>query len=307
VRGRRAKIVFAAAIVLAAWLGIKLLTWPDVGALAQEEPRTTAFIERYKEEKERNGKKPGVRWRWVPESAISGHLKRAVVVSEDIEFFSHEGFSEKEIRAAIEKAIQERKMPRGASTITQQLAKNLWLSPSRNPFRKIEEAILTRQLERELTKGRILELYLNVVELGPGIYGAEAASQAYFGKSAADLSAREAAELAAALPRPSKWHPGSGSRSYNRRIARVEKMSQRAGFLRKWVGGGIEEELAMPSNDERPDSLSMDPMQTEATADSTQRMQELLLELKRDLEILREEEDGNGAENGDAGGTSDEE
>jgi monofunctional biosynthetic peptidoglycan transglycosylase len=125
-----------------------------------------------------------------------------VVVAEDIDFFSHHGFATKEMRAALEKAWDEKELPRGASTITQQLAKNLWLSPSRNPWRKVKEAILTRQLERHLDKRRILELYLNVVELGPGIYGAEAAARHHFGVSAAQLTPAQAARLAAMLPRP---------------------------------------------------------------------------------------------------------
>ncbi len=126
-------------------------------------------------------------WAWTPYSAISPTLKRAVLVAEDIDFFSHHGFALAEMQNALEDALRDRELPRGASTITQQLAKNLWLSPSRNPLRKGKEALLTWQLERALSKRRILELYLNVVELGPGIYGVGAASQRYFGKAPADL------------------------------------------------------------------------------------------------------------------------
>ena len=125
--------------------------------------------------------------------------------------------------------------PRGASTLTQQLAKNLWLSPSRNPLRKREEVVLTRQLEKHLDKRRILELYLNVVEFGPGVFGAEAAARHYFGKSARDLTEHEAAQLAGGLSRPSRWHPGSTSQAYARHVERIEGRMQKAEFLRRVV------------------------------------------------------------------------
>ena len=127
------------------------------------------------------------------------------------------------------------KRVRGASTITQQLAKNLWLSPSRSPTRKLREIVLTRQLERNLSKHRILELYLNVVEFGPGVYGAEAASRRYFGVPAADLDAVQAAQLAASLPRPSSWHPGVSSRGYERSVDRILILLEQAGWLDKWL------------------------------------------------------------------------
>ena len=316
--------------LLVAWLAFKVLTWPDVAALAQQNPKSTAFIDRYRKQSERDKKKPRLRWKWVSDRAISSNLKRAVVVAEDVEFFSHHGFSGKEIGAAIGKALDRREIPRGASTITQQLAKNLYLSPSRNPLRKVEEAILARQLEENLSKRRILEIYLNVVELGPGIYGAEAASRAYFGKSAAGLSVREASALAASLPRPTKWHPGSGSRSYNRRVARVEKMAYRASFLQRLVGGRTEQETlaiaptspagngeaAKPADSmqvEQAPPATQPPVQANAQpplvqlppppsaqADSADRMQRLLEELKRDMELLQEEEKAAAEENGAA-------
>jgi len=158
-----------------------------------------------------------------------------VLVAEDINFFSHHGFELAEIRNVLEQAIEEGELRRGASTITQQLARNLWLSPSRNPVRKLKEAILTWQIERTLDKRRILELYLNVVELGPGIYGVEAGSRRYFGKPAADLGPEEAAQLAASLPNPTTWHPGSGSRAYQRHVERIARRMAKADFLRKQI------------------------------------------------------------------------
>ena len=131
--------------------------------------------------------------------------------------------------------MEEGELPRGASTITQQLAKNLWLSPSRNPLRKLREGILTWQLERALSKRRILELYLNVVELGPGVYGVEAAARRYFGKPAAALEPMEAAQLAASLPRPRRWHPGVTSPAYQAHVKRVRERMERAQFLQRQV------------------------------------------------------------------------
>lgn len=203
-------------------------TWPDVAVLATSNPETTAFIEDYRQRPEGRG---GPDWRWVPYRRIAVSLKLAILVSEDIEFFDHHGFSRDEIEAALRGALKEGKPLRGASTLTQQLAKNLWLSPSRNPWRKIKEAMLTRQLERRLTKRRILELYLNVAEFGPGVFGAEAAARRYFGTSAADLTAEQAAELAAGLPNPAAWHPGTSSRTARRRMQRILGRMEEAEWL----------------------------------------------------------------------------
>lgn len=152
-----------------------------------------------------------------------------------MEFFSHQGFSTHEQQAALREAWEERELPRGASTLTQQLAKNLWLSASYNPLRKVKEALLTWQLERTLSKRRILELYLNFAEFGPGVYGAEAAARHYFGTSAAGLGSRQAAELAAGLSRPKSWHPGSRSRSYQRHVRLVERRMAQSGWIRRTV------------------------------------------------------------------------
>lgn len=207
-------------------------TWPDVQSLADHPPATTAFIERVRERGDR------VAWIWVPDDRIGSAVKRAAVSGEDLEFFFHHGFSQREMWAAFKEGFSGGRA-RGASTITQQLAKNLWLSPSRNPLRKVKEALLTRQLERNLSKRRILELYLNVAEFGPGLYGVEAAARRYFGKSAADLSDHEGAELAASLPRPSDWHPGVASPYYAAYVAEIERRMTRAAFLTKYVGGPV--------------------------------------------------------------------
>jgi monofunctional biosynthetic peptidoglycan transglycosylase len=220
-----------AGLALAAWTGHEIVTWPDVAALAKENPETTAFVERWRSRERRAGRAGTAGPRFVPYARISADLKVAVVAAEDMDFFAHDGFARREMRAAIEEAWADRELPRGASTLTQQLAKNLWLSPSRNPWRKAKEALLTRQLERHLTKRRILELYLNVVEFGPGVWGAENAARRYFGKSAAALGARESAQLAAGLSRPSSWHPGAAGRGYARHVERVLARMGRARWL----------------------------------------------------------------------------
>lgn len=209
-------------------LGVFLVifTWPDVASLATENPTKTAFIDAALE------RGVDVEWRWAPYDEISDNLKKAVLVAEDYSFFSHNGFDTYEIKAAAREAMKGKRV-RGASTITQQLAKNLWLSPSRSPTRKLREIVLTRQLERHLSKHRILELYLNVVEFGPGVYGAEAAAWRYFGVSAADLDVVQAAQLAASLPRPSSWHPGVSSRGYEKRVDRILILLEGADWLDK--------------------------------------------------------------------------
>lgn len=203
------------------------LTWPDVARLATERPETTAFIE----DARGAAKDGGVAWTWVGYGRISPHLKRAVLVAEDIGFFDHQGFATEEMEIALRDAWRERRLPRGASTLTQQVAKNLWLSPSRNPLRKVKEALLTRQLEAHLEKRRILEIYLNVAQFGPRIFGAEAAARHYFGKSAADLTEAEAAQLAAALPRPRTWHPGVTDGRYRWKTNLVRRRMDDAGWL----------------------------------------------------------------------------
>jgi monofunctional biosynthetic peptidoglycan transglycosylase len=234
VRRRRRRLLLACLALLAAWLAWEAATWPDVAGLAHAHPQSTAFIEKY-----RGwgifGPKRKVEHVWVPYSRIAASFKRAVIVSEDMRFFAHNGFDDAEIRAALKDAWEEKTFPRGASTITQQVAKNLWLSGSYNPLRKVKEAILTHQLETSLPKRRILEIYLNVVELGDGIYGAEAAARHYYHRSAAGLTERQAAELASALPRPRSWHPGVKSRAYQRDV----RITLRRMAIARWVASEI--------------------------------------------------------------------
>jgi monofunctional biosynthetic peptidoglycan transglycosylase len=232
---RRFRLALVAALAVAAlvvaFAVVQVATWPDVAALATEMPASTAFIDRHRARQRDAGRPDRVDWRPVPYSRVAPELKIAVLVAEDIDFFSHRGFAVGELRLALAEAWETGEAPRGASTITQQLAKNLWLSPSRDPWRKAKEALLTRALERRLGKRRILELYLNVVEFGPGVYGAEAAARRYFGVAAASLSRDQAAALAGGLPRPSAWHPGSTSKVYRSRVARIARRMEKAAWL----------------------------------------------------------------------------
>jgi monofunctional glycosyltransferase len=175
------------------------VTLPDVRPLATANPTTTAFIELRAAEARRKGRRPARDQRWVRYDHVSRHLKRAVLTAEDSAFWQHDGIDFQQIRASFEANLAEGRMARGGSTITQQLAKNLYLSPSKDPLRKLRELLIARRLEAELSKRRIFELYLNVIEWGNGIYGAEAAARRYFGKPASSLSADEAALLAGAV------------------------------------------------------------------------------------------------------------
>ena len=210
-----------ASVILAAcsfsYLCYVYLTLPDVRVLATVNPPSTAFIELRKREAASEGKPLTVRQRWVPYTQISNNLRRAVLVAEDSAFFDHEGLDLKQIRASLEMNWEEGRFTRGASTITQQLAKNLYLTPSKNPVRKLKELLITRRLEAALTKRRILEIYLNVIEWGDGIFGAEAASRAYFGKPASALSPEEAALLAGAIINPRLHSPAHPSARLRRR------------------------------------------------------------------------------------------
>jgi monofunctional biosynthetic peptidoglycan transglycosylase len=208
------------------------LTWPDVGKLAQENPQTTAFLDRVRRQAGGDGAVAPLRW--ISYDRLSPHLKRAVLVSEDIDFFSHWGFATDELQTALGELLKGERI-RGASTITQQLAKNLWLSSSRNPWRKLKEAMLTLQLERTLSKRRILELYLNTAQLGPKEFGAENAARRFFDKSAGDLTESEAAALAAALPSPSRWHPASGRRAAAHRQRLILARMRKAEWLFKVI------------------------------------------------------------------------
>lgn len=190
-----------------ATLAYTWITLPDVRALRIGNPSRTAFMRLRAAQAAAAGRPVRQIQRWIGYRRISPALVRAVLVAEDAGFWQHEGIDLEEIRASMEVNWMRGNLVRGGSTITQQLAKNLYLSPTRNPYRKVTELLITRRLEAELPKGRILELYLNVIEWGDGVWGVEAASQRYFGISSADLSAPQAALLAAAIINPVRYSP----------------------------------------------------------------------------------------------------
>ena len=195
-----------------AMLGYVYLTLPDVRPLKTANPTTTAFMELRDREARAKGQTPRRVQRWTSYGRISPDLKRAVLVAEDDAFWQHEGVDFEQLQESIVKDWARRQFSRGGSTITQQLAKNLYLSPSKNPLRKVREWVIARRLEAELKKARILELYLNVIEWGDGIYGVDAAARIYFSKSAAELGTAESALLAAAIVNPrvlNPAHPGT--------------------------------------------------------------------------------------------------
>jgi monofunctional biosynthetic peptidoglycan transglycosylase len=201
------RAALGAAAVGFAVMAYVYLTLPDVRVLSGSNPESTAFMELRALEAAREGRNLRHAHRWVPYSRISPSLKRAVLVAEDSAFWDHEGVDLEQIRASIQTGWEQGREIRGASTITQQLAKNLYLSPSRDPLRKLRELIIARRLEAALPKARIFEIYLNVIEWGDGIWGAEAAARRYFGVSAAALNREQAALLAGAIINPRVLSP----------------------------------------------------------------------------------------------------
>lgn len=199
--------------------------WPDWEALADRSrmPRSQ-FIRDYQARRWSADRLPVLRWRPVPLARIPRHVVRAVLIAEDARFYQHAGFDLVAIRAAFRYNLRHRRILRGASTISQQTAKNLFLTPSRNPLRKWHEAVLTWAMERNLSKDRILEIYLNIVELGLGIYGVEAAAWAYWNRPAAALDLRQAAELAATLPSPRRHNPRTRTAFFR---AHADKVARR--------------------------------------------------------------------------------
>jgi monofunctional biosynthetic peptidoglycan transglycosylase len=211
------RVVAALAAGVVVWLGYVAVTVPDVRPLARTAPESTAFMRMRAAAAHAEGRPANQQYRFVPYGRIAEALKRAVLVAEDSGFWEHEGVEVEAMRESLEASLAQGTIVRGGSTITQQLAKNLYLSPSKDPFRKVRELMITRRLESQLSKRRILELYLNVVEWGNGTWGAEAASRHYFRKSASALRAEEAALLAGALINPNVYSPAQPPRRLLRR------------------------------------------------------------------------------------------
>ena len=230
-KGRSCKIwvlfLLLPAILTLAYLALV----PDISQLKKRNPSKTAFIEYREKEWKGKGRKVKIRQVWVPLSRISPFLVKAVLIAEDDKFWSHEGFDYEGILQAVEKDLQAGRLKFGGSTISQQLARNLYLSPAKSFWRKIREAVITWRMEQVLSKKRILELYLNVVEWGDGVFGAEAASRHYFEKPASDLSPREAARLSVVLPSPRKLNPAGRHWYVETRAAVIYSIMLKRGIL----------------------------------------------------------------------------
>lgn len=198
------------------WIFIQICWWID------HNPSRSAFMKSTLAEMQAIDPDAELRHKWVEYKRISPNLKRAVIAAEDTKFVDHEGFDWEGIQKAYEKNLKKGKIVAGGSTISQQLAKNLFLSTKRTPWRKLEEAVITFMLEQMMTKRRILEIYLNIIEWGNGIFGAEAAARYYYGTSAANLSQYQAARLAAMVPRPKFYQKNPNARGLARRTGTIQ-------------------------------------------------------------------------------------
>ena len=221
----------AALVALFAYLWLGLPGRGEVRALAKTNPTTTGVMRQREKEAQAAGRTLRRQQSWVPLSRVSRHLVHAVLSSEDQNFFGHQGVD----WDAIEKSVQEDRkrwsFARGGSTITQQLAKNLFFTTHKSPVRKLRELVVAHWLEEDLGKRRILELYLNVIEWGDGVYGAEAAAQRYYGKPSSALDADEAAGLAAMIPNPRRINPRVDARRFASAQRRVVWLMAHAGYL----------------------------------------------------------------------------
>jgi len=206
-------LLFVLLLLMQLWYLGHVLWWKAF------DPDSTAFMEAGLVRMQEKNPDAELRHRWVDYNRVSPHLKRAVIAAEDSRFLSHEGFDWDGMELALEKNLKKGRIVAGGSTISQQLAKNLFLSASKNPFRKLQEAVITVMIEQLWSKRRILEVYLNVIEWGNGIYGAEAASRRYFKTSAAGLGPDQAALLAAMIPNPRYYETHRSARGLLKRQA----------------------------------------------------------------------------------------
>ena len=198
-----------------------MVTWPDWKSLAAGPVPKSNFIEEYQSRRARDKNLPRLRWWPVPFSNVPKTMIRAVILAEDARFYEHSGFDLIAFKEAMSYNLAEGRLALGASTISQQTVKNLFLSASRDPLRKWHELVLTWGMERNLTKRRILELYLNIAEFGTGIYGVQAASEVYFGAPVSQITAEQAAALAATLPSPENNNPATRTKFFERRVRKI--------------------------------------------------------------------------------------
>jgi monofunctional glycosyltransferase len=253
------RIAGIALLMIVAFAAYVWMTFPNVAALKDEWPKTTSFMELRKRELRAEGKDDTLLYEPVAYARISPYLRRGALVAEDSEFYEHKAVDVEALKEALQRDLEKKKLTQGGSTITQQLAKNLYLSPSRNPFRKIQEYFIARSLENHLSKKRILELYLNVVEMGERVYGAQAAAQYYFHVPASALTPSQAALLAGCLPNPREMNPGDPNKRLRSRQRMILARMRRWGYLFE------EEVLAQKQNAPPPPELQQTPATDTAT------------------------------------------
>ena len=215
--GKGIAAAIALVLLYQLWIFAHVLWWID------HNPTSTAFMAAGLARQQDRNPDAELRHQWMPYERISIHLKRAIVAAEDAKFIEHEGFDVEGIQKAVEKNLKKGRLVAGGSTISQQLAKNLFLSGERSFIRKGQEAVITLMIEATWSKRRILEVYLNVIEWGNGIYGAEAAARRYYKTSAANLSRDQAARMAAMVPNPRWYENHRSSRAYQKRVAAIKR------------------------------------------------------------------------------------
>ncbi|HEX6739443.1 MAG TPA: monofunctional biosynthetic peptidoglycan transglycosylase [Vicinamibacteria bacterium] len=256
----RRALLLSLAVLLS---GLLWLVWglPSRGAvreLARVNPSRTAVMRQREDEAQRAGRKPRHAQSWVPLSRVSRHLIHGVIAAEDQKFFGHEGVDWDAVKQSVEANRQAGRFARGGSTITQQLAKNLFFSTHKSLARKVRELVAAYWLEQDLSKVRILELYLNVIEWGDGVYGCQAAALQYYGKPASSLDESEAAGLVAMIPNPRRINPRVNAARHARATRRVLWLMAHGGYIRRELGGlGSEPPPPEPvEEDEEPPPLA---------------------------------------------------
>ncbi|MFZ0389441.1 MAG: monofunctional biosynthetic peptidoglycan transglycosylase [Calditrichia bacterium] len=232
-KGLKFFVFYAASffVLLAAYAIYLFASVPDTAVWTSQNPKTTAFMQSRLAEGETSKSSSKIKYRWIPYHQVPHLMRRTLVVAEDAAFWQHHGIDWFEVKESIKKNWEERRYARGASTITQQLARNLYLSPEKTISRKIREVMITRDLEKNLKKSRILELYMNVVEWGPNVFGIRAASQYYFGKMPSELQLHEMVRLAAILPNPHRMNAARVNQAVYWRSMEILKRLRDASFI----------------------------------------------------------------------------
>ena len=258
------RLLFVALVVLLGYAGFVLWGLPpraEVRALQKRNPGLTGVMRQREDEARAANRKARRVQAWVPIGQVSRHLIQAVVTAEDPKFFGHEGVDWEAVQESFETNLRKHAFARGGSTITQQVAKNVFFTTRKSVTRKLRELVVARWLEEDLSKRRILEIYLNVIEWGDGVYGCQAAAQRYYGKPAAALSVEEAAGLAAMIPSPRRINPRVNPARHARAQKRILWLMARAGYVKRDVGG-----LGAEPPEERADEEGPEPAEPDEPA-----------------------------------------